>query len=60
MNTPKRDGRRLVQVLADLFAEAEPNTPEEIDEILRDAGYDPDEVATRGTRAAAELMEGER
>ena len=60
MNTPKRDGRRLVQVLADLFAEAEPNTPEEIDEILRDAGYDPDEVATRGARAAAELMEGER
>lgn len=35
----------LVHILADLFNEVSPKTSEEIDDELREAGYDPDEVA---------------
>jgi hypothetical protein len=37
----------LVHILADLFNEVSPETSEEIDDELRKAGYDPDEVAER-------------
>ncbi len=37
----------LVSAFADLFDEVEPETPEEIDDALRDEGYDPDEVGAR-------------
>lgn len=41
------NARRLVQTVADLFDSTEPETPEEIDATLRDAGYDPEQVAAR-------------
>jgi len=44
--------RAFVKAVTELFGEVEPRTPEEIDEILRDEGYDPDEV---GKRLGAEL-----
>jgi hypothetical protein len=43
----------LVRVFADLFDEVEPETPEEVDDVLREAGHDPDVVAAR-MRAVAE------
>ena len=43
----------LVRAFADLFDEVEPDTPEEIDAVLREAGYDPDEIGVR-MKAAAE------
>jgi len=46
-------GEDLVRAFADLFDEIEPETPEEIDAVLREAGYDPDEVGTR-MKAVAE------
>lgn len=39
--------RELLARLADLIMECEPETPEEVDEYLRDAGYDPDELVTQ-------------
>ena len=45
--------RAFVKAITGIFGEVvEPRTPEEIDEILRDEGYDPDEV---GKRLGAEL-----
>ena len=46
-------GDDLVRAFADLFDEVEPETSEEIDTVLREAGYDPDEVAVQ-IRSAAE------
>lgn len=43
----------LVRAFANLFNEVEPETPEEINATLRDAGYDPDTVAAR-MKAVAE------
>lgn len=43
----------LVRAFADLFDEVEPATPEEIDAVLREAGYDPDEIGVR-MKAATE------
>ncbi len=37
----------LVHAFADLFDEVEPETPEEIDAVLRDGGHDPDTIAAR-------------
>lgn len=34
-----------------------PETPEEVDAVLRAAGYDPDEVGTRMETAAREALE---
>ena len=43
----------LVRAFADLFDEIEPETPEEIDAVLCEAGYDPDEIGAR-MKAVAE------
>jgi len=43
----EQDDRALVRAFGDLFDEIQPRTAEEIDEILRDEGYDPDELTTR-------------
>lgn len=37
----------LVRVFADLFDEIEPQTPEDVDTVLREAGYDPDKIGAR-------------
>ena len=50
---PLETSEDLVQALADLFDEVEPETPEEIDAVLRECGHDPDAVAAR-MRALAE------
>lgn len=50
---PIETSEDLVRAFADLFDEIAPETPEDIDAELREAGYDPDEVAAR-MRAAAE------
>ena len=63
-----RKSRAFVSAVGELFSEVEPRTPEEIDELLRDEGYDPDEVGKRlGEKlkaamagAAAELTKGGR
>jgi len=45
MNTGKRKSdQELIDAFAQLFDEVEPETGEEINEMLREAGYDPDEV----------------
>lgn len=44
--------KELLQAL-DEFLQPEPNTPEEVDAILREAGYDPDQIAAK-IKAAAE------
>ena len=42
-----KDNRALVGAFGDLFDEVQPRTRDEIDEILRDEGYDPDELGAR-------------
>jgi DNA-directed RNA polymerase subunit F len=44
---PPKTSEDLVRAVADLFDEVEPETQEEIDAVLREAGHDPDEVAAR-------------
>ena len=44
---PPTDNEELLDALADLFDEVEPSTPEEVDKVLREAGHDPDKVATK-------------
>jgi len=46
----------LVRAFADLFDEVEPETPEEVDAALREAGYDPDQVAARMKAVAQEAL----
>lgn len=43
----------FVRAIANLFDEIEPETPEEIDEVLREAGYNPDAIGKK-MKAAAE------
>lgn len=50
---PCLSDKQLVRATADLFDELVPETPEEIDAALREAGYDPDEVGAR-MKAVAE------
>lgn len=51
---PIRTSEELMQIFADLFDEIPaPDTPEEVDAILHEFGYDPDKLAER-IRAAAE------
>ena len=38
---------RLLRLFDELFDSTEPKTAQEVDDILRDAGYDPDDVASR-------------
>jgi hypothetical protein len=44
---PPATEEELVHAFADLFDEVEPDTPEEIDTVLREGGYDPDTIAAR-------------
>jgi hypothetical protein len=44
---PPRTNEELVRVFDYLFQQTEPQTPDEVDAVLRDAGYDPDELAAR-------------
>src|SRR5260221_14485466 len=43
-NTPSNDYERLLNTLHDLFSELLMNDMDEVDAILREAGYNPDEV----------------
>ena len=47
----------LIHSFADLFDAVEPETPEEIQTTLKDAGYDPDGVAARMQAIAARAIE---
>lgn len=51
--TPIKTSAEFLRAIANLFDEIEPETPEEIDEVLREAGYDPDEIGKR-MKAVAE------
>ena len=44
---PPTNNEELLDALADLFDAVEPSAPEEVDEVLREAGHDPDEVAMK-------------
>ena len=44
---PPATEEELVHAFADLFNEVEPDTPEEIDAVLREGGHDPDTIAAR-------------
>ena len=44
---PPQTDQDLIQVFADLFDAVEPETPEEIDAVLVEGGYDPNEVGSR-------------
>ena len=46
----------LTRVLADLFDEVGPDTPEEVDAVLVEAGYDPDEVGRQMQTFAEQAM----
>jgi hypothetical protein len=58
MNTrrPPASEAELVHACADLFDEVGPDTPEDIDAALRDAGHDPDTIAARMASAAARAL----
>ena len=47
----------LIHAFISLFNAVEPETPEEIQTTLRDAGYDPDSVAARMQTIAARALE---
>jgi hypothetical protein len=44
---PPATEEELVHTFADLFDEVGPETPEEVDAILREGGHDPDTIAAR-------------
>jgi hypothetical protein len=44
---PPATEEELVHAFADLFDEVEPETPEEVDAVLREVGHDPDTIAAR-------------
>jgi DNA-directed RNA polymerase subunit F len=46
----------LLKVLVDLFNEIEPKTSDEVDAVLREAGYEPNEVAKRMNSVARQAM----
>lgn len=52
---PIKTSGDLVRVFANLFDAIEPESPEEIDQVLREAGYDADAVGAR-MKAAAEQV----
>ena len=47
----------LVQSLAKLLTESEDETPEEVDENLRNAGYDPDELVVRMRQRIKQMID---
>lgn len=48
MTKPERDKQReMREAFYSIFAEIDPDTPEEVDEIIRAAGIDPDAYATK-------------
>ena len=48
----KRTPEEFLQAMDELFASVPPETPEEVDAVLRAAGLDPDEVGRRGMQVA--------
>lgn len=54
------DSQTLICTLADLFNEIGPETSEEIDAVLRESGYDPNEVSARMKVVAEYAIEIER
>jgi hypothetical protein len=50
---PIQTSEELVRAFADLFDEVDPDAPEDVDEMLRVTGHDPDEVAAK-MKATAE------
>ncbi len=53
---PPKTDEEFISVLADLFDSIEPESPEEIDAVLLEAGYDPDEVLARMLDAAQQAI----
>ncbi len=49
--------QNLVRAFAELFEQVEPTTPEEIDETLRSAGYDPEETERQFAALARQALE---
>ncbi len=47
----------LLKALGDLFDELEPETPTEVDEVIREAGYEPDQVGTFFQKVAKHAFE---
>jgi hypothetical protein len=47
---------QLVDAMTDLFNAVSPETPDDIDETLRDEGYDPESIAARMSAAAARAV----
>jgi hypothetical protein len=54
MNKPT--AREILDALVNIWDGMEPDAPEEIDEFLREAGYDPDELGRKLERVAREAM----
>src|SRR2546428_2956461 len=53
---PPTTEEELIRAFTDIFNAVEPETPEEIQTTLRDAGYDPDNVAARMQAIAARAI----
>jgi hypothetical protein len=55
MNKPT--AREILDALVDIWDDMGPDTPEEVDEYLREAGYDPDELGRKLERVARGAMD---
>ena len=53
---PPRRYNDLIRALLGLFNAVEPETPDEVEGVLREAGYDPDDVASRMAAAASQSL----
>jgi hypothetical protein len=53
---PVQTSEELIRAFADLFDEIEPETPAEIDAMLREAGYDPDEIGAQMKAVAEQAL----
>lgn len=56
MRRPPKTDEELICTLADLFDRLEPEAPEEMDAVLVDAGYDPEEVSARMLAVARQAI----
>lgn len=54
--TPIQTSEDLIHAFSELFDELEPETPEEVVSVLRDAGHDPDEVGARMKAVAEQAL----
>lgn len=56
MKKAPEDYSDLVRILAELFDEIGPESPDELDAVLRQAGFNPDEVAARINHVARQAL----